>query len=278
MLFTSNIEQSFGVFAIDPSVEPDERRSAGVTGPGVRSRSPAFARGGSRMAYSVVRNGFGGIAVVDRPGIEPRFVAEGDGLFDYPTWSPDGTQIAYAYSAGLTASWNLFVVDVGTGAKRQLTSTPRQDWHPAWSPDGAHIAFTSDRDGDNAIWWIRPDGTGLEKVVDSLSTDQEPAWSPDGRRLVFSSRRDMDRWQVFEVDSATRIERQVIRTDTVDRYPRFSPDGRYLIVSSGYVAVYRADGGRLPDGADRWKLTGRLSMGGATWSPIANDFTAPAPA
>jgi Tol biopolymer transport system component len=276
ILFTSNGEANFGIFALDPSARPDDRRSFAVTDPGIRTRSPAYAPGGGRLAYAVVRSGSGGIAVVERPGAPPRMVVDGEGLFDYPSWSPDGSQIAYAFSPGFLDSWNLYVVDVAGGATRQLTSTDRQDWYPAWSPDGARIAFTSDRDGDNAIWWVGPDGGAPEKVVDSLSADEGPVWSPDGRRLVFTSKRELDRWQLYEVDPLTRVERQVIRTDTVDRYPRFSPDGRYLVVSSGYVAIYRADGGTFPDGSDRWKLSGRLSLGAAAWSPRPNDFPTPA--
>lgn len=276
VLFTSNGEDSFGIFAVDPAAGPDDRKSFAITDPGTRARSPAYAPGGGRLAYAVVRSGTGGIAVVDRAGGPPRLVVEGDGLYDYPSWSPDGAQIAYAHSPGFLGSWNLYVVDVASGATRQLTSTTHQDWYPAWSPDGSRIAFTSDRDGDSAIWWVGRDGGAPEKVVDSPAADEEPVWSPDGRRLVFTSKREMDRWQLYEVDPATRVERQVIRTDTVDRYPRFSPDGRYLIVSSGYVALYRSDGGRFPDGSDRWKLTGRLSLGAATWSPRPDDFPTPA--
>jgi hypothetical protein len=276
ILFTSTSGDGFGIFAIDPSAGPDNRRSFEVTDPGTRARSPAYAPGGGPLAYAVVRSGSGGIAVVERPGTPPRMVVEGEGLFDYPSWSPDGSQIAYAFSPSLLSAWNLFVVDVPAGTTRQLTSTHRQDWYPAWSPDGSRIAFTSDRDGDNAIWWVGRDGGTPEKVVDSLAADEEPAWSPDGRRLVFTSKREMDRWQLYEVDPVTRVERQVIRTDTVDRYPQFSPDGRYLVVSSGYVALYRADGGRFPDGSDRWKLSGRLSLGPSAWSPRPNDFPTPA--
>lgn len=276
ILFTSNSDQSFGVYAVDPSVRPDDRQSVSITGASVQARSPAYAPAGGRLAYALVRSGSGGIVVSDGPGIPGRTLVEGGGLFDYPSWSPDGAQIVYAHSPSFAGSWNLYVVEVSSGETRRLTTTHRQDWYPAWSPDGRRIAFTSDRDGDNAIWWVDRDGGGLEKVVDSLAEDELPAWSPDGRRLVFTSKRERDRWQLFEVDPTTRVERQVIRTDTVDRYPRFSPDGRYLIVASGYVSVYRADGGRLPDGSDRWKLSGRLILGPAAWSPVANDFTMPA--
>jgi len=279
ILFTSDRDAAFGVFAVDPSASPQDRISLGVTAPQVRARSPVYAPGGGRVAYSVVQPGStpaGGIAVADRSGGPPRLVVQGDGLFDYPSWSPDGAHVAYSYSPDLKGAWNLFVVDVADGTTRQLTNGPRQDWYPAWSPDGARIAFTSDRDGDNAIWWVEADGGGPEKVVDSRAADEEPVWSPDGRRLVFTSNREMDKWQLFEVDPVSRVERQVIRTDSVDRYPRFSPDGRYLVVSSGYVAVYRSDGGRFPNGADRWKITGRLSLGGATWSPNTGDYTGPA--
>ena len=60
-----------------------------------------------------------------------------------PTWAPDGHAICFTgMSRGLT---DLFVVDVASGAVRQLTSDAYADLQPAWSPDGQRIAFATDR-------------------------------------------------------------------------------------------------------------------------------------
>jgi hypothetical protein len=59
-----------------------------------------------------------------------------------PTWSPDGSRIAFTgLSAGVS---NLFVVNVdGTGLRR-LTDGRAAALHPSWSPDGKSIAYVTD--------------------------------------------------------------------------------------------------------------------------------------
>jgi TolB protein len=55
-----------------------------------------------------------------------------------------------------------------------------------WSPDGTKIAFTSDRDGDAAIFVMNADGTGIQQLTNNDSTDSDPMWSPDGTKIAFA--------------------------------------------------------------------------------------------
>ncbi len=80
----------------------------------------------------------------------------------YPTWSPDGTMLAFIGTQEKD-NWDLFVVEVGSGQVRRLTTEPAVDVNPSWSPNGA-IVFNSNRDGAWAAWSIRPDGTELRKL------------------------------------------------------------------------------------------------------------------
>jgi TolB protein len=228
-------------------------------------RSPAFGPNGRSVAVAFNESGVGGIAV--RRGAQRDVLVKGSGYFDHPTWAPDGSRLAYAFHPN-EGSWDIYVVDLTTLQTTQLTSTPAQDWYPSWAPSGDRIAFTSDRDGDNAIWMLTLSGSA-QKLVDSIGEDAEPAWSPDGKKIVFSSNRELSNWQIHVVPAAGGADTRLVRSDTVDRFPAFSPDGKFILVSTGYLAVYAADGGKLPNGADRWKLADDLTYS-AAWSPASS--------
>ena len=109
------------------------------------------------------------------------------------TVSPDGKRIAYRRQAagdfGLPS--DIWVANAdGTHAVR-ITHSGRHDTQPAWSPDGTRIAFISmpaGTSGNFRLQTVRPNGTGMQTLVDGVTTIGDPAWSPDSRFLAFSSR------------------------------------------------------------------------------------------
>jgi TolB protein len=100
-----------------------------------------------------------------------------------PTWSPDGTQLAYV--AKREGNWDVWLVDLAGGEPRQLTDNPAMDWSPAWSPDGKRLAFVSPRSGSYQIHLIGVDGGGLQVLTDFVRGAESPAWSPGGEWLAF---------------------------------------------------------------------------------------------
>ena len=65
----------------------------------------------------------------------------------FPSWSPDGSRIAFTSDRDRQGDDEIFAMNAdGTGVV-QLTTTNGSidDWWPAWSPDGSRIAFVSDR-------------------------------------------------------------------------------------------------------------------------------------
>jgi dipeptidyl aminopeptidase/acylaminoacyl peptidase len=178
---------------------------------------------------------------------------------------------------------HIYVLDLDSGALRQLTFGDFDDSEPAWSPDGERIAFTSKRTEkpdlsyDTDIWTVsatavaeRPE---LSRVSDNPGADAAPAWSPDGKRIVHTAithpETSLYSTQHLAVSAATGGDTRIL-TAALDRMvfsPGFSRDGRhlyFLLEDSGEqnLARIRADGGgleRLVGGAD--VVTG-LDLGG----------------
>jgi Tol biopolymer transport system component len=99
-------------------------------------------------------------------------------------WSPDGTRIAFTAQRG-DANFDVYDIDVATGAERRLTSDPAFDDGADYGPDGT-MYFSSSRSGAVHIWKMNQDGSNPTQVTsDAATQDWFPHPSPDGRWLLF---------------------------------------------------------------------------------------------
>jgi hypothetical protein len=122
-----------------------------------------------------------------QPEARPRVVWTGPSRFDQafsPDWSPDGRHVAFsAWREG--GMRDILVVDVATGAVRELGRDRAQDIEPTWSRDGSIVYFVSDRTGIyNIFAWELTSGR-VWQVTDVIGCALGPEVSPDGRRLVY---------------------------------------------------------------------------------------------
>lgn len=170
--------------------------------------------------------------VSDRSGNSEIFVlAGGEGLtpithnssadFD-PTWSPDGSAIAFVSRRKGTN--DIFVRDLsGPVSAQRLTPSPSDDITPAWSPDGSAIAYASNRQNGYDLWLVDLSGHS-RRIAHLRGAELDPSWSPDGRRLAFTRRRNGN----YDVYSIRRDGTGLLRltsNPTEDSQPAWSPDG-----------------------------------------------------
>ena len=108
-----------------------------------------------------------------------------------PTFSPDGSQVAFAWGDGSRFSENsMYVKVIGNDKLLRLTHQGIV-FGPAWSPDGRNIAFRRTDSGDSrdsGVFLISPLGGPERKVAPSkllLLLGRPVNWSPDGKRLAF---------------------------------------------------------------------------------------------
>lgn len=108
----------------------------------------------------------------------------------YPAWSPDGASVAFAYQG------RIWLVPVGGGVARQVTTGPGYHSQPSWSPDGRSIAFAADVDRNFDIHLLDLESGEERRLTEHPHLDLRPRFSPDGTRILFTTGRDgsFDLW------------------------------------------------------------------------------------
>ena len=145
------------------------------------------------------------------------------GYSSHPSWSPDGTQIAFAF-ADINGNSNIYMVDAAGLNAFQITFTGYEH-EPAWSPNGNKIAFTSDRNYDDEIYMMNIDGTSQINLTNKPSDDDHsPTWSSDGAQIAFIAE-DMDgNSDVYVMGSNGTNQVNITNTPAIDEsMPSWSP-------------------------------------------------------
>ena len=74
-----------------------------------------------------------------------------------------------------------------TATPEPEVSSQQASSRPPTSSGGGLIAFVSDREGVDALYLMRADGTDVRRLTEQLPPASHPAWSADGRRLAFNA-------------------------------------------------------------------------------------------
>lgn len=190
----------------------------------------AVSPDGTRIAFDAEVDGQRQVWVMDPDGSDLERVTDGIEAIA-PTWSPDGRSLAYTGMAtdGLRT---IFVVELGSGETRPVTSERSDVFGPDWSPDGDSIAYQVQH-GDG--WRLRSVDVRSGKVVtlccdrpDSLASDAD--WSPDGDLLVFGYATPEDNFALHTITPSGSDDAPVSPPDPT-RYhghPVWSPDGSQI--------------------------------------------------
>jgi TolB protein len=195
--------------------------------------------------------------VADADGANQQRVLETRYPLMSPSWSPDGQYLAYVSFE--TKHSAIYVQQVRTGERRQVSARAGVNGAPEWSPDGKKLALTLGGTGGNPDIYILDLGNQvLTRVTDDPAIDTEPVWSPDGRTLYFTSDRAGSP-QIYQIgtQAGARPKRITFGTSYNAR-PRVSPDGTLLAMVTLDNGSYRIAVQELASGAVRVLSHGRL--------------------
>lgn len=103
-----------------------------------------------------------------------------------PSWSPDGSKIAF--TSNRDGDFEVYVMNADGTNQTRLTNSPGEDAHPMWSPDGSQITFHSRRNGPLDVFVMDADGSNARLVTTNTATTHEffPVWSPDATMITFT--------------------------------------------------------------------------------------------
>jgi len=177
-----------------------------------------------------------------------------------PSASPDGTRLAFA--SNRDGGWDIYILDLLSGAIQQITATPEYDAYPSWSPDGQWLVYETYTSAEVASDSLPESGSGaannqnLEifvlqinqpskpiRLTSHPAADFAPAWSPAGRQIAFVSNRSGEHeiW-IADLDRIDDRYQNISRNPAAaDKYPTWSPDGNILAWSStqaGYQNIF----------------------------------------
>ncbi|MFL5926808.1 MAG: hypothetical protein ACJ77E_07725 [Gaiellaceae bacterium] len=221
---------------------PDGTGRTSLTGDVGDASNPVWSPDGTEVAFATNRetNGTGPaeIYVVSADGTGLRAVTHGAPAKHFrfaPSWSPDGSHLAYLESNGTPSeSADLWVAPAAGGTPRRLTTDGRPKRGVAWQPGGSLLLY-DDADPSSSSWglWTLDPATGASRrIADTrpFGGGEAGYWSPDGTRIAFPD--GQGRLEVAAPDGSSP---RVIAAGAVGGAPSWSPDGRSIAYSAARI-------------------------------------------
>jgi TolB protein len=199
---------------------------------------PSLSPDGSQVAFTrwdVPR----GLYIMTGEGDAARLLI-GENQIKSPTWSPDGTRLAFNQQRGGSEArtfsfpgfgeftipadpyWRLGVVGAD-GNDRENLPDQRHSFNPSWHSQGILYAA---KDGLH----LTTEGGETRPVYRTIQPVRNPSFSPDGRFIV-ATMEFHDHWEIIRLnaDGSGLVRLTPTRTGEHSVAPAWSPDGRHVV-------------------------------------------------
>ena len=182
-----------------------------------------------------------------------------------PAMSPDGTRIAFGYSACRgDPRYGIGVMNIDGSNPIQVTtedpSVAQLDSAPTWSPDGSKIAFV--RSSPNDLLVMNQDGSGVTNLTENFDRIvEDPEWSPDGSKIAFDDTNDI---YVVAADGSTDPAILTPQGGESQKAPTWKPDGSKIAYVGVATTIHTMD---PSGGQDAVIVSGLREVWDVAWSP-----------
>jgi Tol biopolymer transport system component len=208
---------------------------------------PKWSPDGSRVAFTSTRdanvvpyNFNTEIYVMNADGSNQTRLTNNSSYDSGPSWSPDGSKIAFVSDRHLPppppigpppagpGHTDIYVMNSDGSNPVRLTNNTFSEGQPDWSPDGSKITFISDRDGNTEIYVMSADGSNQTRLTNNTAFDSGPSWSPDGSKIAFDTDRDGGTEadvEIYSMNADGSNQTRLTNNASLDAEPSWSPDG-----------------------------------------------------
>ena len=179
----------------------------------------------TRIAYVVKQEGRFELRIADADGQGAQTALASREPIISPSWSPDGTRLAYVSFENKKAV--VYQHSLATGQRQVVANFRGSNSAPTWSPDGRQLAVVLSRDGGSQLFLANADGSNMRRLTQSQSIDTEPFFSPDGQTIYFTSDRGGSP-QIYSMPATGGEPQRITFEGSYNVSPRVSSDGKTL--------------------------------------------------
>jgi hypothetical protein len=239
----------------------------------------------------------GDIVTARVDGSDRRTLTADPALETSPSFSPDGTKIAYWYRSAQGWPASLWVMNVDGSDQHKVTGgadlSGNENLQAAWAPDSRRLAFSvGDYLSSSRLYVVNANGTGLDPIGGGSLARSDPAWSPDGRLIAFRGQEtgvptddppDNPLIGVYVMAPDGTGERKVSRLPgaggspswafgwpLIVSAPSWSPDGTSLVYSVGTRTDHRLAVAAVDGSSERILPVAQPDALMPTYSPSGN--------
>lgn len=200
------------------------------------------------------------IHVADVDGKNVRRLTDKKHVWDSaPTWSPDGSTIAFAREyKDASGNWHeeIWLMKLDGSELSQIKAIEGRS--PEFMPDG-RILFQS-KSSPSQISIANIDGSNIIQLTNDKTNNMQPKISPDGSKIAYLSNRDGNQ-EVYVMNLDGSNQQRITKNDIQEWDPVWSPTGDKVFFSSqnvhGFYDIYKAN----VDGTSKEKVLSNASQG-----------------